>query len=255
MLYRPRPAKFAGRRGRAYIRDMATQKQFDDKRNWDDVFLRNVTAALIKHMHNRLHWVNRFSTGDVPVLVPFYFSMTGDEQFLMDTFTDDVAWKRVEMNTDIVPRGVVALKTVDTKDPEFSNPNVPILLNRLLSEHLQRVIVDVKPIPVKATYEAKIKVESELDVFKCWQQLMDMAWTYRYFDFTYAGMPVAAVVKLPSTIEDVVVREADFKVSTSIELAFSLEVHTYYPSLGWDDAQPAFPVDWIARVFEQRVPK
>lgn len=232
---------------------MATQKQFEQQHNANEVFLRAVTLGLLKHLNDRFRWVNAFSSGDVEVVVPFYFSLTGDQQFILDAFTDDVAWKRVQLNTDVVPRGIIAPKSFNTVNAQFSNPNVPLLLNRTGKDNVpERVLAPVKPIPLKITYECKVQLESEVDLFKCWQQLMDMSWVYRYFTYEYANMPIQAVVSLPDGLEDARLRESDFKTNGRVDLAFDLEVVTYYPSINWAAAKPAFPIDWVVNVFDKR---
>jgi hypothetical protein len=232
---------------------MATQKQFEQTHNADDVFLRVVTAALIKHLTGRFKWVNRFSHGDVDVSVPFYFSLTGDQQFILDAFTDDVAWKRVQLNTDEIPRGIVSPKSFAAVTAQFSNPNVPVLLNRNNKDNIpERVVVPIRPIPTKITYECKIQLESEVDVFKCWEQLMTMSWVYRYFTYEFSNMPIQAVVSLPENFEDVRLRESDFKTNGRVDMAFDLEVVTYYPAVDWAEAKPAFPVEWVVRAFDKR---
>ena len=79
--------------------------------NFEDVFFRDLTVCVLDTLEGEIKWVNRFTSGDRVVNVPFYYSMTGDERFLLDSFTDDVVSnsRYVDLNTDIVPRGHLTL--------------------------------------------------------------------------------------------------------------------------------------------------
>ena len=94
--------------------------------NFEDVFFRDLTLCVLDTLEGEVKWVNRFSQGDREVTVPFYYSMTGDERFLLDSFNDDIVSNNrfVDLNTDIVPRGHLTMTGYDIKGDEFANPNI-----------------------------------------------------------------------------------------------------------------------------------
>ena len=61
-----------------------------DRFNFEYCFLRDLTICVLDTVEGEVRWTNRFSSGDREVKVPFYYSMTGDERFLLDSFSDDV---------------------------------------------------------------------------------------------------------------------------------------------------------------------
>ena len=74
--------------------------------NFEDVFFRDLTVCVLHTLEGQVKWINRFSSGDVFVQVPFYYSLTGDERFLLDSFSDDIVSENrfVELNTDYFRR-------------------------------------------------------------------------------------------------------------------------------------------------------
>ena len=94
--------------------------------NFEDVFFRDLTVCVLDTLEGQVRWVNRFSSGDIPVNVPFYYSLTGDERFLLDSFQDDIVSENrfIELNTDIIPRGHLTMTGFNIKSDEFANPNV-----------------------------------------------------------------------------------------------------------------------------------
>ena len=70
--------------------------------NFEDIFFRDLTVCVLDTLEGQIKWINRFSSGDKFVQVPFYYSLTGDERFLLDSFQDDIVSENrfVELNTD-----------------------------------------------------------------------------------------------------------------------------------------------------------
>ena len=60
------------------------------KFNFDEVFFRDLTVCVLDTLEGRLNWTNRFTSGDISVQVPIYYSLSGDERFLLDSFQDDI---------------------------------------------------------------------------------------------------------------------------------------------------------------------
>ena len=58
--------------------------------NFEDCFFRDLTVCVLDTLEGQIKWINRFSSGDKYVQVPIYYSLTGDERFLLDSFSDDI---------------------------------------------------------------------------------------------------------------------------------------------------------------------
>lgn len=203
-----------------------------DKFNYDEVFLRDLTICVLDTLEGRVGWVNRFTSGDVNVSVPFYYSMSGDDRFLLDSFTDDVVSTNrfVDMNTDIIPRGHITLSNWTIRSDEFRNPN--IWLKNIIEDNLEvkKVLNKVRAIPITATYDMSILLKSEGDVFKCSQSIMNTLWLYKYMYFEHNYMNIDAFMTQPDTSTVEIVREKNLKSDNTIKITATLEVQTYYPS-------------------------
>ena len=53
-----------------------------EKFNFEDVFFRDLTVCVLDTLEGQIKWNNKFTSGDVFVQVPIYYSLTGDERFL-----------------------------------------------------------------------------------------------------------------------------------------------------------------------------
>ncbi len=202
------------------------------KNNYDDVFLRDLTVCVLSTFEDRIKWINRFQSGDREVIVPIYYSMSGSEDFLLDSFTDDVVSgiRKVELNTDVIPRGHITLNSWSVKSDEFCNPNVWMKVILENETEIKKELTRVRALPIKALYNCSIKLESENDVFKASQSIMNNLMFYKYMYFEHNYLHIDAILKMPDDKTVEIMRDKNFSSDNTIKLNFDFEVHTYYPS-------------------------
>jgi hypothetical protein len=203
-----------------------------NKFNMDEVFFRDLTICLLDTLEGRLKWLNRFSSGDIDVEVPIYYSLSGDERFLLDSFQDDIVSENryVELNTDQIPRGHLTLSNFNIRSDEFRNPNVWLRSVVEDNEEIRTLLKQVRAIPITVNYDLSIILKSEIDVFKCSQEIMNTLWLYKFMYFEHNYMNIDAIVTVPDTETVDIVREKNLKSDNNIKLSLALEVQTYYPA-------------------------
>ncbi len=205
--------------------------------NYDDSFFRDLTVCVLNTLEAQVRWVNKFSSGNVEVEVPFYYSMTGDERFLLDSFADDIVsgdtsgnGRFVELNTDIIPRGHITLTGFNIRSDEFANPNVWLRTIVENETEIKSILGRVRSIPVSVNYDLEILLASELDIFKCSQSIMDTLWLYKFMYFEHNSMNIDAVMLIPDSNSIELVREKNMSSDNNIKLKVSFEVQSYYPA-------------------------
>ena len=225
-----------------------------DKFNMDNVFLRDLTVCLLDTLEGRIKWVNTFTTGSVNVSVPFYYSVSGDERFLLDSFTDDVVSENryVELNTDIIPRGHLTYTAMNIKSDEFRNPNIWLRTIVENETEVKKILSQVRAVPVTVNYDLSILLKTEIDNYKCTQAIMDTLWMYRYMYFEYNYMSIDAIITIPDTNQIEIIREKNLKSDNSIKLSLALEVQTYYPAFNIDNAIEPYRTRWFNTIIFRR---
>lgn len=204
---------------------------FEQAHNWNEVFMRDITVGLTSELYRKLRWFNRWSNGDTKLItVPFYYTITGDDRFLLDAFVDDTPGLRPELNIDPVPRAIIELSSWTAKRSEFTNPNVDILMYEERNGELKQVIGKYKPIPMKFTYSVDIYLASEGDVFKCSQSILDWIWGYKHFYINYKSLRINAVFYIHDEHTTEIERQiSGLSGSNAKHIKFSIDVHSYYP--------------------------
>jgi hypothetical protein len=200
--------------------------------NFEDVFFRDLTICVLDTLEGEIKWVNRFTSGDRVVNVPFYYSMTGDERFLLDSFTDDVVSnsRYVDLNTDIIPRGHLTLTSYEIRSDEFANPNVWLKMVVENNDEIRKILTKIRAIPITVKYDLVIHLSSEIDTFKCSQAIMDTLWLYRFMYFEHNFLNIDAVMQIPDSNNIEINREKSLTSDNTIKLTVSFDVQTYYPA-------------------------
>ena len=135
-----------------------------DRFNMEDVFFRDLTLCVLDTLEGEINWTNKFSSGDIKVNVPFYYSMTGDDRFLLDSFSDDVVSNNrfVELNTDKIPRGHLTLVSYDIRSDEFANPNIWLRMVIEKDDEIRKMLTKVRAVPVTVKYDLSILLSSDV---------------------------------------------------------------------------------------------
>ena len=207
-----------------------------DRFNFEDVFFRDLTVCVLDTLEGQIKWLNRFTSGDVFVQVPFYYSLSGDERFLLDSFADDVVSENrfVELNTDMIPRGHLTMTGFNIKADEFANPNVWLRMVVENEVEIRKVLGKVRAVPVTVNYDLEILLSSEIDTFKCSQAIMDTLWIYKFMYFEYNFLNIDAVILMPDTNSIEMSREKNITSENNIKLKVTFTVETYYPAFRSD---------------------
>lgn len=224
--------------------------------NMEDVFLRDLTVCVLDTLEGEVKWVNKFSSGDKEVNVPFYYSMTGNERYLLDSFSDDVVSNNryVELNTDIIPRGHITMTGFDIKSDEFANPNVWLRVVVEDNQEVKKMLTKIRAVPIVVKFDLSILLNSEIDTFKCSQAIMNTLWLYRYMYFEHNYMNIDAVLILPDSNQVEITRDTNMASDNTIKMNVSFEVHTYYPAFRNDSSEMISPkkTKWYNNIIESR---
>jgi len=207
-----------------------------ERYNFEDVFFRDLTVCVLDTLEGQIKWNNRFTSGDVFVQVPIYYSLTGDERFLLDSFSDDIVSENryVELNTDIIPRGHLTMTGFNIKSDEFANPNVWLRMVVENEKEIRKVLSKVRAVPITVNYDLEVLLSSEIDTFKCSQAIMNTLWIYKFMYFEHNFMNIDAVLTMPDSNTVQMAREKNLTSDNKISLKVSFTVDTYYPAFRAD---------------------
>lgn len=206
-----------------------TIREIGQRYNYDNVYLRMVTVALGRVLNRNIRWINYFKDETRCITLPFNYRLFGQERFLLDSYLDDIVDRRVELNTDQIPRGVISLTSFQSVLDEFANPNIYIPKDCRIKNEWKRIITKVKAIPMQMNFDIEIMMDDVRDVWVCSEKLMMFLFPYYFFNMDYFGLKIDLVLTLPDDKTVEIPTEGDFTSDKKKTIKFPLTVRGYYP--------------------------
>lgn len=210
---------------------------FNNKFNKDDIVERAAIAGILHKLHNKLSFTYTYSdNNEEDIDIPFYYSLSGDERFLMDEFLNEFDTSKAETNYDKVPRGVLVMESTSIRTEAMTNPH--IRMEQVIEELEEGADVpDLKTyyskfsvIPIQMNVNCRIKVSSHRDLLIISQLAKKEFYRNTRFYFDYKGVRVPGNLMFPETFEKENPIEYTFDgVDRTQEILISLEAHTFIP--------------------------
>ena len=209
---------------------------YDLEFNKDDVILRNIIVGVLATLNNKMWWYQQISqTEKQKVNVPFYFSTTGDERFLMDMFMNTVTAGgtdtiHAESVYNQLPRAIMQLEGVSIDAGSLTNKFVRAFYQRVQGDGtLKTFNSEVFMVPLKLTFVCDLYVDSNLDVFKAMQRTIEIFYKHNLFQIDIDGTRIPAVASLPEDFAKERPVEFTFGDKKEWKINYNVEVQTFMP--------------------------
>lgn len=211
---------------------------FNNKFNKDDIVERAAIAGILHKLHNKLSfsYVHKDNVEE-DISVPFYYSLTGDERFMMDEFLNEFDPTKAETNYDKVPRGIIVMESTSIRTEALTNPY--IRMDQVIEEFeneddevpiLKTYNSKFSVLPIQMNFNCRIKVASHRDLLILSQLAKKEFFRNTRFHFDYLGLRVPGNLMFPDSIDKENPIEYSYEgVDRNQELLISLEVHTFIP--------------------------
>lgn len=209
---------------------------YDLEFNKDDVILRNIIVGVLATLNNKMWWYQQISeTEKRKVNVPFYFSTTGDERFLMDMFMNTVTAGGTDKNHaesvyNQLPRAILQLDGIAIDAGSLTNKFVRAFYQRVQDDGtLKTFNSEVFMVPLKLSFLCDLYVDSNLDVFKGIQRTIEIFYKHNLFQIDIDGTRIPAVASLPEDFAKERPVEFTFGDKKEWKINYNIEVQTFMP--------------------------
>ena len=215
-----------------------------EKRNKDDIFIRDVIGGLLKLLNNRLVYTQVWedsSEGMEDITVPFYYDLgnSSGERFLQDnyiTFGSQCGFKQINGNFDMLPRGVVSLESAQIESDSITNRLV-------MGEYQREDSVDGKiktyvswlySIPMSLSFNCEIRSSSFTEKLKINQACNEFFYKNKTYYITHKGMKLGCRVGFPENFfgeknSGYTMGGGDSVEKNNYKQSFELKVECYQP--------------------------
>ena len=215
------------------------------KYNSDDSVIRHMIIGLLADLNNKVFFKRQASaTERVTVDVPFYYSITGDDEFLRDNFLFDLPSgpgcdpiaSKADGNYDAVPRGVASLSSLSIDAGRLVNKGIRGSYTKMdTSGVLQNYTAEFEMIPITMSFDIEILVTSLLDALKVTESIAKTLYKTNYFNVEVGHLEegifrLPAQYALPDDFEVVKPIDFTFDDKEQYKANFSIEVSSHIPS-------------------------
>lgn len=220
------------------------------KFNKDDSVIRHVIVGLLADLNNKLSFFRQISNDErVEVDVPFFYAVSGDENFMKDNFlfsnvnglTCDPDGEFADGNYDKVPRGIVNLTSFSVDPSKLINKRN--LGNYMMMNEeglMEGYMAEFEMIPVVIGVDVEILVSSQLDLFKVTEAIVKKMYKASFYHVDAGHLDegtyrISSEYVMPDDYTQERPIEYGFDDKQNHKVTFSLEINSFIPSFDFEE--------------------
>jgi hypothetical protein len=220
------------------------------KYNKDDSVIRHVIVGLLADLNSKLSFWRQISNDERAIVdVPFFYAVSGDENFLKDNFlfsninglTCDPDGEFADGNYDKVPRGIVNLTSFAVDPGKLVNKrnlgNYTMMNNQGMMEGF---VAEFEMIPCVIGVDIEILVSSQLDMFKLTEAIIKKMYKANFYHVDAGHLEdgmyrISSEYMMPDDYTQERPIEYGFDSKENHKITFSLEINTFIPAFDFEE--------------------
>lgn len=209
--------------------------QFNNTYNYHDSKIRSIIIAVLGEFQNKIK-IRQYTDNNEYTIhaIPFYYSLTGAEDFLLDHFmsTDYSALSNNEIdnNYEIIPRGIITMTSLDIDSGSLMNRHVRVEIPKKVDETTYKMYsYETMIIPLNLSFDVKVICNSNIEMLKITEVLISEMYKVNNFYVDFGGYHVRGSMNLPESFDREQLFEFSFTDKKVYDIAFSVEVQTSFP--------------------------
>lgn len=198
--------------------------------NKDLSYLRHIVAALLNELNNKIYFYNVIDEDTkMKINVPFYYSVTGQERFLLDNFLfDNIEEGKAIGDYEKVPRGIIQLESSSIDSSALINKFVRTQIIRPYKGQLKTFALMTQAIPVTLSFTTTVVVGNTIELFKVTESLITKLYKNNLFYVDYGGFQAQSNYALPEDLSQEQLFEYGFTDRKEWKVTFTLEVKSFF---------------------------
>ena len=220
------------------------------KFNKDDSVIRHVVVGLLADLNSKLSFFRQISNDErVIVDVPFFYAVSGDENFLKDNFLFsnvngpgcDPDGQFADGNYDKVPRGIVNLTSFAVDPAKLVNKRNMGQYSMMNEQGLMEgFVAEFEMIPCMIGVDVEILVSSQLDLFKVTEAIVKKMYKANFYNVDAGHLEegtyrISSEYMMPDDYSQERPVEYSFDDKQNHKITFSLEINSFIPSFDFEE--------------------
>lgn len=201
--------------------------------NKDDSVLRAIIVALLAELDDSITYHNTYDQFHHRKTVPFYYSATGDERFLLDNFLHDaVSDPNDEKAIGIynpIPRGVMNMTSMEIDAGSLVNKFTRTEILKLSEGMLKPFSYETMLVPIILSFECTVLCNSHIEIFKITESIISSMYKNNIFHVDLGGYRIPSNYTIPESLDSEKLFEYSFGDKKENRILFTIEVQSYIP--------------------------
>ena len=217
---------------------------YNTKYNFDDSVVRHIIIGLLADLNNKLYFYRQIDNNTrVAIDVPFYYTITGDDQFLRDNFlfttpagVDCVPEPAMaDGNYDKIPRGVVNLDSMSINADKLVNKRIRGSYSKMNDQGaMEGYTAEFTMIPVTLNFSVEILTSSQLDSLKITEMIIKKMYKSNYYNIEVGHLnegtyKIASYYAMPDEYTTEKPIDFTFEDKGKYKVTFPIEANSFIP--------------------------
>ena len=220
------------------------------KFNKDDSVIRHVIVGLLADLNSKLSFYRQISNDErAEIDVPFFYAVSGDENFMKDSFlfsnangeSCDPNGEFADGNYDKVPRGIVNLSSFSVDPSKLVNKrNMGHYMMMNEDGLMEGYVAEFEMIPCTIGVDVEILLSSQLDLFKVTEAIVKRMYKANFYHVDAGHLEegtyrIASEYMMPDDYSQERPVEYSFDDKQNHKVTFSLEIASFIPSFDFEE--------------------
>lgn len=204
---------------------------YNEEFNKDNVVLRYIIVAMLAELKGKIYYYNQIDEDTSKKIdIPFYYSITGNERFLLDNFLyDTTAEGKAVGDYELVPRGIASLSTMAIQSANLTNKFVRSEFVKELNGELKTFSLMTAYLPVTLGFDITVVCSNNLEMLKVTEAIVSRLYKSQSFSVDLGMMRVEAAMVIPEDYSQERPFEYALNDKKEWKVTFSLEVQSFIP--------------------------
>jgi hypothetical protein len=199
--------------------------------NKDNTILRYVIVATLAELRDKVFYYNKINEDTLQKInVPFYYSVTGNERFLMDNFVyDAIADGKAIGDYEVVPRGVLQLSSLSIDSGNQTNKFVRGEFVKDVCGKLRTFSLETNFLPLNITFGVTVVCSNNLEMLKVTESILSKLYKTTMYSVDLGMFRVQASMGVPDDYNQDKLFEFSFSDKKEFNVTFDIDVKSFVP--------------------------
>jgi hypothetical protein len=204
---------------------------YNQEFNKDNVILRYIIVSLLAELKDKVYYFNRIDEDTLQKInVPFYYSITGNERFLLDNFLfDAIEEGKAIGDYEVVPRGVITLTSIAIDTGSMTNKFVRSEFVKEYEGQLKTYMLETMFLPLDMTFNVTVICSSNLEMLKVTESILSKLYKATLYQVDLGMFRIESSLQVPEDYSQERPFEFALNDKKEFQVTFDIQVKTFMP--------------------------